>query len=80
MKHERETRWGKVEIQEDRLDDTYTRLTFEGPRDAVMVEVGRALSGTTQMYEHMFKVESLEQLPKFNRLRATCMRSNYAGD
>jgi hypothetical protein len=79
MNYERETRWGKVQIQQDRLDGTYTRLTYEGPRDAVIVAVADNLNGTTQMYEHMFTVESITPVDQ-HKLRVTCMRSNYAGD
>lgn len=81
----RATRWGEVTYTYERMDSTYGRHIFEGPREAVIVEVANGLQRTTQMYEHMFTLNSLvphrdEQKARCNWIRAECTSSNYAGD
>lgn len=81
----RQTRWGDVQYTYERIDGTYGRHIFEGPREAVIVEVAKGLQRTTQMYEHMFRLCSLSphsdrKLAECNWVRAECQSSNYAGD
>lgn len=80
-----ESRWGNFDYWFERIDDTYTRHIFEGPREAVVVAVGDRLKGTTVMYEYMFTVSDMGPHPdpqkaRCNWLRAECTSSNYAGD
>jgi hypothetical protein len=75
----RRTRWGDVEITSQRLTEHRTRLTYVGGRDAVFVEVGRSVGNTTQQYEHMFCVESVQLLVD-GRMKVECQRNTYAGD
>lgn len=76
---EHKNRWGKVLVTSERLDSQYTRYTYEGLTDAVIAEVGQRLHSTTQCYEFMFRVDSLQPLPG-GVLRAFCTYNNYAGD
>lgn len=57
----------------------YTPMTYEGPREAVFIEVGRHLMGVTRCYEHMFSVQSIENLGPYT-IRVNCMANSYAGD
>lgn len=74
-----QTRWGEVRHLRERLDDTYTRHTYQGPKSAVIERVGARLAAVTPMYEHMFMVESVSAIPN-GRIEVVCMQSNYAGD
>lgn len=81
----RPTRWGEVAYTYERIDSTYARHIFEGPREAVIVQVADGLRRTTQMYEHMFVLNSMgphldAQKARCNWIRAECTSSNYAGD
>ena len=75
-----QTRWGIVKHTSERLDRTYTRHTYEGPRQAVIVTVGERSKSTTQQYEHMFTIESISSQRDGWFLTIVCMASNYAGD
>lgn len=75
-----QTRWGEVRHLRERLDDTYTRHTYQGPREAVIVLVAHALEATTQCYEFMFRLESLTPAGSNGIVEAVCRESNYAGD
>lgn len=81
----RQTRWGDVQYTYERIDGTYGRHVFEGPREAVIMQVADGLRRTTQMYEHMFTLTSMAphsdpQKARCNWMRAECQSSNYAGD
>lgn len=79
------TRWGEVSYTHERIDSTYARHVFEGPREAVIVKVADGLRGTTQMYEFMYTLQSFAphsdpEKARCNWVRAECLSSNYAGD
>ena len=81
----RRTRWGEVTYRCERIDDTYRRHTFEGPREAVIVQIANGLSRTTEMYEHMFRISSITphsdpKKAECQWISAECISSNYAGD
>jgi hypothetical protein len=85
FREKRQTRWGEVDYTRERIDETYTRHTYEGPRDAVIVQIADGLRSTTQCYEFMYRLDSLALHPdpakaKFRWMRAECVSSNYAGD
>lgn len=73
-----ETRWGKVKHKCERLDGTYRKHSYEGPRSAVMVAVADFLKGATQQYEHMRTIDSVA-VDEY-RMIVACTQSNYAGD
>lgn len=79
--HESEiqTKRGKVRVTRTRRNRWRDGLVYEGRTEAVICAVADGLNGTTQCYEHMFRVEGV-QLLATGGLRIECERNGYAGD
>lgn len=77
--HEHDTRWGKVSDVSERVSEHHTRHTYEGQTDAVLSVVGSRLHETTMMYEHMYRVDSVQSLCN-GKLRVVATYNSYAGD
>ena len=76
---QRQNRFGSYTVTCGQSRASRTPMTFEGRAAAVIVAVAQELEGTTPMYEHMFRVLSVESIA-IGDLRVECERNNYAGD